>query len=596
MAAAAAVLSGCCRLRPSVLPICALAPKTPPASEEALTIDAHCHIFNGTDLQVSKFISLNASLVFDQELKDLSGALLQDLSWALAPTGCEEYKELGELAKCSGGPDLQQRLSRHRQSAFNHARSAMRETSEFRHYNTPGAKTRRNSGKVASDKPTHYRDTLGNLLDADSLADYKSRDQAIRQRAITKKSVSNPDVSLGDFYVAGLFKFVLQGFNFRYVNVQDYLDTYNSTGESAGRTIDFMVANLVDYDWPLAMGCGTKTSLRDQLDVMERLSLFTRGRVHAMVPYDPMRQVAIKSGNSPGPDLHCGSSGSKSDLTFTEIKAAVESRGFLGIKLYLPMGFVPIGNASAQAGTWQQSWLPAWMNAPVYYPSDQTTASFGNRLDDELRQLYEWAVDKEVPITAHAEASQGPSLAFDQDAVSLKWGEVLNTYKSLRINFGHTGDISSPNSAVGCILPVDAQNLIGLFGSGTCVAGDYAYADLSYAEGVLSNPASAQCRLQSVFGQPPKAGSPPVFDRLMYGTDWFMVLQEPSVEEYFADFQSMMKVIDSAMPQTPPISQRFFALNAIRWLGLEDGSPTRTRLENFYKQNDVTTPEWMVKV
>ncbi|MDR3775701.1 MAG: amidohydrolase family protein [Terracidiphilus sp.] len=559
-------------------------------------IDSHCHVFNGTDLQVAQFIKLNASLIFDQTLKDLAGDLLQDLTWALAPTGCEEYRELGELARCSNATQVSQRVEAHRENAFRNAQSALKKTAAYRQYNTSEANSRRRAAIPATDKRTRYLDTLGTLLDAKGIADYRQRVQALHQPINARKSAVSPDTQLSNLYVAGLFKFILQGFSYRFVSVQDYLKTYYPAAGGTGSSVDLMVANLVDYDWPLAEGCSTRTSLRDQLDVMERISVFTRGQVHAMVPFDPMRQVARKAGIKPDAAAHCHYSGTASDLSFSEITAAVESRGFLGIKLYLPMGFLPTGNGGVTPETWDQLWLPKWMKLPVYYPSDKLTKRFGERMDEELDSLYHWACANQVPITAHAEASQGPSMAFDLDAVSTQWAQVLAKYPDLRINFGHTGDISSNETAVGCALPADSQTLIGLFGTGKGVAGDFAYGDLSYAEGVLTNQQELQCRLLSLFEKPTQKDKPNAYDRLMYGTDWLMLLQEPHVENYQSDFESLMTEIDLACKQTPPISQRFFGLNAARWLGLARGEATRTRLDDFYKHNAIDEPRWMAKV
>jgi hypothetical protein len=295
-AGAASFLSGCCRIHRAALPVCgALAPSTVAITNPSLTIDSHCHVFNGTDLQVAQFIKLNASLVFDQTLKDLAGDLVQDLAWVLAPSGCEEYRELGELARCSNAGLVSERVEAHRDNSFRHAQSAIHKTSVYRQYNTSEAKRRRAAASgTTTDARTRYLDTLGNLLDAKDRADYQQRDQSLRRPTGAKVSAVSPQARLGNLYVAGLFKFILQGFSYRFVSVLDYLNTYNPTGGGQGRSIDLMVANLVDYDWPLAEGCATKTSLRDQLDVMERISIFTRGQVHGMVPFDPMRQVASK--------------------------------------------------------------------------------------------------------------------------------------------------------------------------------------------------------------------------------------------------------------------------------------------------------------
>ena len=272
-AGGAAFLWGCCRIHRVAVPFCgSLVPTEAASTDASLTIDCHCHVFNGTDLQVAQFIKLNASLAFDQTLKELAGDLLQDLTWTFAPTGCDEYKELGELARCSNASFVGQRVDVHRDTAFHHAQSALKKTAVYRRYDTAEARRRRAAALQPTDTRTRYLDTLGSLLDAKDRANYQQRDHDLRHPADRKKSAISPQVQLGNLYVAGLFKFILQGFNYRFVSVLDYLKTYNPKGIGEGRNIDLMVANLVDYDWPLAEGCATKTSLRDQLDVMERIN------------------------------------------------------------------------------------------------------------------------------------------------------------------------------------------------------------------------------------------------------------------------------------------------------------------------------------
>ena len=57
-----------------------------------------------------------------------------------------------------------------------------------------------------------------------------------------------------------------------------------------------MIAHLVDYDWPIAGGRETATSIPDQILVMEQICALTAGRVHCFAPFDPMKQVAYELG------------------------------------------------------------------------------------------------------------------------------------------------------------------------------------------------------------------------------------------------------------------------------------------------------------
>jgi len=56
-----------------------------------LTVDVHCHIFNGTDLQVAEFLRETHAL------PGWAAALLQTINWRFATSGEDELKVLRQL-------------------------------------------------------------------------------------------------------------------------------------------------------------------------------------------------------------------------------------------------------------------------------------------------------------------------------------------------------------------------------------------------------------------------------------------------------------------------------------------------------------------
>jgi hypothetical protein len=74
----------------------------------------------------------------------------------------------------------------------------------------------------------------------------------------------------------------------------------------------------------------------------------------AIVPFDPLRQVAHRLGKATAGD----------DEPMALVTEAVERRGCVGVKLYPPMGFAALGNALVQKEQgphfWRRDWLPAW--------------------------------------------------------------------------------------------------------------------------------------------------------------------------------------------------------------------------------------------
>ena len=601
------LLSGCHHPFSTPLPICSTAPSIQPSPETNLAtnllIDTHAHIFNGTDLQVKRFLDCCADSGLPAELVALAAEIIQELSWSLAPKASEEFQELAKLTACADAGTFQRRIEAHRTTAFNRARHALLQTKAMRDY-----KEQKTTGKVKpgqrqfNSEEIRHMDRMDELLSANSLTEYRAK-KLVRQREI--ESTTTPcRVSAQKGGADEIFDFIKQGFQYRFVSVQDYLDSYQASDSAARRTetrrIDLMIANLVDYDWPLAQGCGTKSSLRDQMRVMERISIVTHGRIHGFLPYDPFRQVAMKAGKRP--EVHCDFSDKESNLTLEEIADAIENHGFIGVKLYPPMGFKPIGNGdpTMPGNTWQGN-LPEWMNSDVFYSSDGLTKPFGQRLDDELKSLYAWASEKQVPITAHADPTNGPKDEFKKFALAEGWKEALKSYPGLRINFGHIGDISgSLTSSGNNSIPSNSQEFVNLFHNDKGADGEFAYGDLSYAAGVLTDECDLKSRLLDLFKQSAANGTPNPYERLMYGTDWYLLIRESGYTSYLAKFRQLMQEIDKELPAEPLISQRFFALNAVRWLGLLPGDCTRKRLERFYTNNQIdldhNPPDWITKI
>jgi hypothetical protein len=216
-----------------------------------------------------------------------------------------------------------------------------------------------------------------------------------------------------DERITGAVDFILRNFQYRYVNVFDYLFDY-STGKK--RKIDLIVPHLVDYDWPIAGGKPTLTSFRDQIRVMEKISILTSGRVHCFVPFDPMKQVAFELGL-------------RADHPMDFVRDAVDRHGFIGVKLYPPMGFAPYGNARLDPDLWNQRWIPTELRRP----------DLGHRLDEALKPLYAWCLREDVPLMAHTSESNGPSPAFERLTDPKYWEEGFGLPPGLHASFGHFG-------------------------------------------------------------------------------------------------------------------------------------------------------------
>jgi len=543
-------LPGCCLLRPRQLtPFCPNDPNIASATTP-LTVDVHAHIFNGTDLQVTRFIELVVDKQNDTFARaaKLLGGVLQQLAWERAPTAKEERAALGNLHDALGRcePVMQPAaVTLAKEEGYVRAKreltAALNRTQAM-----PGA-------PVAPDSAAAQ--ALIRALPA-SYSEY-----------LLRKPGPGAAAAPGGADVAGLIDFVIQNFQYRYVSAHDYLLTFS---RGATRKIDLLVASLVDYDWWLAKGEPTPSSLREQVELMGQIAIATGGRVHAFVPFDPFREVMARGS------------------ALTLVKDAVTMHGAMGVKLYPPMGFAPIGNAGATI--WKgKDWLPG-----VVY-GDQ----FGTQLDTVLAEFFSWCIEEEVPVMAHANRSNGPDPEFEKLALADRWKIALERLdqrpdRKLRINFGHFGDTTPVADG-----PSRSEAFVALMKATPASAGAMAFADASYFSDILDNALKLQAILENLYllaqDQPGLLAN-----RLMYGSDWEMSLIERNVESYLGGFQATFAKIEANLSARDPafkgLADRFFGGNAARYLGLARGQRNRARIDAFYARNGIADPHWMKKV
>jgi hypothetical protein len=554
-------VAGCSLLRRRPETMC---PDDPRYSDGAkpLTVDVHAHFFNASDLQVKQFIdqvALKQKGPFGDAARVLSG-VLQDVSWEAAPSAKEELEMLRKLApvlaKCEASGS-NAALAGLRDAAYRSARSELNAALERTGRSGPTATGRSYTAQSALER------RLGNATaQADFLVRHlpETHDEYLQQRQ------SRAAIRRSEPTVQGTIDFVIQNFQYRYVSVHDYLETYS---RGATRRVDLLVAHLVDYDWWLARGQPTRTTLRDQVGVMEEISLLTGGRVHAFAPFDPFREVmsTLEGGDS----------------SLALVRQAVHERGCIGVKLYPPMGFAAWGNAALDV--WKDSsWLPDVVLRP----------DFGKRLDDAMAALFTWAREEQVPITAHTNVSNGPARRFEELATAKYWKQALEQFdrggKNLRIDFAHFGDTEMVGEG-----PGHSEALVDLMSTSAGSRGAKAFADASYFSDVLNSAEKLTGILKALYLR--QSGL--LAKRLMYGSDWEMSLVERNVESYLSGFEQLYDGLRTDLEQHGDqwrtLADDFFGRNATDFLGLRKGEATRMRLEEFYRGR-VATPAWMKKV
>jgi len=291
-----------------------------------------------------------------------------------------------------------------------------------------------------------------------------------------------------------------------------------------------------------------ESTTADQIAVMEAVQREAQRQfsiiVHSLVPFDPWRQALD--------EYHI-----RKPTAFDLVCEAVERRGYLGVKLYPPMGFLPTGNVSA--------------NLP--YPDRSTDLpDFRARIDAALETLYTWAENKGVAIMAHATNSQAAGPDFGSRASPRGWQPVLRGHPKLRLNLAHFGGFREDSEAWEDITGAMLASYSNL------------YADLSYlSEALPSAPQRQRERIANKLRDWIGKLRPESSKRLLYGSDYLMLGREADHERFF-------EAVDVTLEEAGlPPAERFDIVryNAIRFYGLRSDQPARLRLEAWYKRPEI---------
>lgn len=515
----------------------------------ALTIDTHTHFFNGSDLQVREFLS-QTTVGPGSELyplvKEMSG-LLQKLAWHAAPNAQQERVAIAKYAErlkeCAGPDQLRQISWSSQQDGYKVGK---------RELQLAATDLQRTGNAPAVLGPSGGKAGIGAAIEG-------------LPETVQEFEGENPPLVLQTQpTVAGYLRFVLHHFNYRHVNAIDYLTTYSQRGP---RNIDLAVASLVDYDYWLARGRATPTSLADQVGLMSEISVLLGGRVHGFVPFCPFRETMTLDTAGVGDSMRL-------------VKRAIENNGFIGVKLYPSMGFAAQGNTGKTVWKGKKT-----LDEAAWKPE------FGAHLDKAMSSLFGYCEENDVPIMAHTNNSNGPYKEFLELAGSRYWKLALEKFPGLRVNFGHFGDSDIEDHHGNDTLP-----FLKLMTSANGSAGLHAFADSGFFAGAMIHQGEMRDTLVSLY----KAENGIMRERLMYGSDWSMILTQKNVKNYLENFVQLMGRVEQEAPELvarqTSLSNAFFGRNAVEFLGLRINRGNRARLERFYAKNSVSQPDWLRKV
>ena len=307
---------------------------------------------------------------------------------------------------------------------------------------------------------------------------------------------------------------------------------------------------MVDLDhWLTKYGRPAQTTVAEQVELQSKIARVgmlgkipdhPNARVHPFFGFDP-RRVYEDSGRSKPWDL-------------SQLHAAVTEDGFVGVKLYPPMGWRPSHNFTTED-------IRSQAEAAAY--------------DEILTEFFGWCQDNQVPVTPHSNRSMGTESAYDEFSSPSEWNRVLERFPELRLNLGHFGGFGAPTSNP---WPYYFAELTDRFDNVYVDVGNQRPHEATHLQHYLAR----LDQLQNVF--------PQLTNRVMLGTDWYMDVQEPHHEEYVTNY---LKAYGTKFGTEA--AERFHGGNARDFLGFKDPTnPNNQRLRAFYATHAPgQEPEWL---
>jgi hypothetical protein len=350
--------------------------------------------------------------------------------------------------------------------------------------------------------------------------------------------------------------------------------------QQSGHRCVLMAPALVDYNAWLQEPEKKYQRLTDQVRVMGAIARQPGvTRVHGFVGFDPVRAILADAGWVPA-----GAASLEPFNPHELVHEAVTQHGFLGVKLYPPMGFRAWNNDSADMT------FPEAVKRNVNSDGISDRA-LGRLIDAELAKLYRYCAEHGVPILAHGTNSNPAGSCYGWRASPQYWDQVIEKFSTpenpLRVCLAHLCSFNAHKNHTACLpagtIPEAWENIFG--GIIQKPKGEYAFADLSYFQELLDRKAGWEQRRSALVAEFRTflRSHATNAEHLCYGSDWLMLGAE---ERHQHHHEEVAAFLHDAGCSRSEIGLMFFG-NARKLLGLRQGDKNRERLERFYRDNQI---------
>jgi predicted TIM-barrel fold metal-dependent hydrolase len=275
------------------------------------------------------------------------------------------------------------------------------------------------------------------------------------------------------------------------------------------------------------------------------------------------------------------------------VKRAIIEEGFLGVKLYPPMGFKPYGNAADFCQTYPDTDIFRDLRGEA--PDDSETVDckprpaagsiiVGQKLDRAMTNLFDLCIAEDASVIAHAGDSNGSAAGYGRRADPAHWVPVFRRWPKLRVALAHFGSFEARSASAPTETTLPEASWEWTFGRYLKEAQDPpVFADISYLTEIFDQSPAGLSEYALTFRRWIDAFDPQC-RHLMFGTDWTMLGLDPAYEGYTNRVYVFFK--ESCGFDQVKLNNLFFG-NATRFLGLRQSDGTRNRLLRFYDAHNL---------
>ncbi|MCO7224150.1 amidohydrolase family protein [Pleionea sp. CnH1-48] len=509
-----------------------------------LIMDAHVHIFNASDVQAGGYLSgpVANDMPRWKPLLQILAPIVDFLSRQLAPSAHHELFHLMKQQQDNRSLDKRSQL------------------------NFIDEQIERHHRKVADElyqalKPTNFAREYFDLVHQIEPASLEKRDLFSPELLLKafdrgQQPMFDPLREDNEFFLSsteakrehpdGLLAFVANMLSYRYHNIRKYQRAFTNSPSSIG--IDACLASMVDFDYWVGDCDHAHSRLRDQMLLMQQLVKVSDGFILPLFGYNPWNDIK------------------NHDESLNLLKMAVTEYGFVGAKIYPPIGFRPLNNKES------------------YYEEDQPFPDV-QQLNQKLTQFYRECKALDIPIMAHGNHSKGRDETHRNFAGPEAWAEVFAhpEFDGLRVNIGHfggnytTGNTNWTEGFAELMQSDSARNL---------------YGDIGFWD-ELQHINSQEALLLRKIKHQSVSNNQQVVDRLLFGTDWHMLSQVDNWSDYparvFLSLKQQSGLTDEELTKV-------YSTNVLNLFGFHQEpakqGKNHSRLKAYYQKHNVNA-RWL---